>query len=463
MAMNPFHNPFFLLKVLKSYLLDIDNLRRFDEGQLQRYRAKRFRKMVQHAFTVPMYHDLYKKAGIRSEDIKDLKDIDKLPIVSKEDIKQYFPDGVIPQSKRKDQLIKVSTSGTTGKSLAIYVDMYDIVMGLFGYLRTIKEYGLNWRKHRLSIIGDFAPHTAETGYVKKGLFPKAWFQSMLDNIQWLDTNDKPECIIEELDRFQPDFIGGYTGMLGHLAVLKENGLGKKIAPRYIASTGALLDPYLKRFIEDAFHTHVFEVYGATETGPIAFQCKEKGKYHVMSDLLHLEFFEDGMPVSSKEPGHLIVTKLYGGGTPIIRYDAISDVVSPLYEKHDCGLSGDLIEKIYGRDSIRLYRKDGKILLAASLTGIFTKLLYELKTSKVRDIKVIQHSLDKIEVQAVIDEQLRDKGPLIEEIFSVLKEGFIDMFGSEIEVITKEVKEVSRKEPRIVSKVDISDFKISGYA
>ncbi|MCK4828230.1 hypothetical protein KA005_71530, partial [bacterium] len=67
------------------------------------------------------------------------------------------------------------------------------------------------------------------------------------------------------------------------------------------------------------------------------------------------------------------------------------------------------------------------------------------------------------VQAVIDEQLRDKGPLIEEIFSVLKEGFIDMFGSEIEVITKEVKEVSRKEPRIISKVDISDFKISGYA
>ena len=38
-----------------------------------------------------------------------------------------------------------------------------------------------------------------------------------------------------------------------------------------------------------------------------------------------------------------------------------------------------------------------------------------------------------------------------------------MFGSRIEVITKEVKEVSRKEPRIISKVDLSDFKISGYA
>ncbi|MFE3845549.1 phenylacetate--CoA ligase family protein [Thermoplasmatota archaeon] len=447
---------------MKSYFIDIDNLRRLDEDKLRRYRDKKFRKIIRYAFSVPMYRELYSRAGIEIEDIKGLDDITKLPVISKEDVKKYFPDGLIPEDKNKENLVTVSTSGTTGKSLSIYVDMFDIIMGLFGYLRTVGEYGLNWRKHRLSIIGDFAPHTAETGYVKKSLFSNAWFQSYLKNLQWLDTNEKPEKVIEEMDSFKPDFIGGYTGMLGHLAVLKEAGLGKNINPRVIASTGAVLDPFLKKFISENFNAPVFEVYGTTETGPIAFQCKEFGKYHIMSDLLHVEFIENNQIVASKEPGHVLVTKLYGGGTPIIRYNAINDVVSPLYEKHNCGLSGDLIEKIYGRDSIFLYRKDGKKVLAMSITGIFSKLLYELKTSKFQDIKVIQHDVDKFEIQAVIDEKLRSVPPSADEIFSVLIKGFKDYFGRDIEVETREVKKVSRKEPRIITKVDLNNIKFNGY-
>jgi phenylacetate-CoA ligase len=462
MSLNPFYNPFFLLKILKSYLIDIDNLRRFDDGQLKQFRDKKFRKIIRYAFTVPMYKELYEKAGIRVEDIRGISDINKLPIISKEDIKKFFPNGLIPKNKNIGDFVSVSTSGTTGKSLSIYVDMFDIIMGLFGYLRTVKEYDLNWRKHKLSIIGDFAPHTAETGYVKKSLFSNAWFQSYLKNIQWLDTNDKPEKVIEELDSFRPDFIGGYTGMLGHLAVLKEEGFGKNIKPKVIASTGSLLDSTLKEYISKVFDTPVFEVYGTTETGPIAFQCKEFGKYHIMSDLLHVEFIENNRIVSSEEPGHILVTKLFGGGTPIIRYNAINDIVSPLYGKHDCGLSGDLINKIHGRDSIYLYRGDGKKVLAMSMTGIFSKLLYELKTSKFRDIKVIQHDIKKFEIQAVIDEKLRNVGPSVDRVFSVLKQGFIETFGEDILVNVKEVKKISRKEPRIITKIDSKDLKVSGY-
>jgi len=462
MALNPFYNPYFLLRVLKSYLFDINNLRRLDDDRLNSYKDKKFRKIIRYAYTVPMYRDLYGEAGIGINDIKGLNDITKLPIISKDDVKKYFPDGLIPEGKNRGDLVTVSTSGTTGKSLSIYVDMFDIIMGLFGYLRTVKEYGLNWRKNKLSIIGDFAPHTAETGYVKKSLFSNAWFQSYLKNLQWLDTNDKPEKVIEELDLFKPDFIGAYTGMLGHLAVLKEEGFGKNINPKIIVSTGAVLDSSLKKYISKIFDAPVFEVYGTTETGPIAFQCKDFGKYHIMSDLLHVEFVENNNFVSSKEPGHILVTKLYGGGTPIIRYNAINDIVSPLYDKHDCGLSGDLIEKIYGRDSIFLYRKDGKKVLTNTMTGIFSKLLYELKTSKFRDIKVIQHDIDKFEIQAVVDEKLSKFPPSVDKIFSVLVNGFKDYFGDDIKVETRLVKSISRKEPRIITKVNSNKIKINGY-
>lgn len=462
--MNSFYNPMFILRVLNSYLFDINRLRKLDEDQLNKYRNKKFRGIIQHAYTVPMYHQLYKKAGIHPNDIKTISDIQKLPIVSKEIIKSCKPADLISTSSNQKNLIKVSTSGTTGKSLSIYVNMYEIILGLFGYLRTIQEYGLSWRKNRLSIIGDFAPHTAETGYVQRGILPKTWFKSIYNQIQWLDTNDSPEQVLEALNDFQPDFIGGYTGMLGHLAVLKKQGKGKQISPAYIASTGALLDSQLKSFIEEAFGSTVFEVYGATETGPIAFQCKQQRIYHIMSDLLHLEFIDkQGKTVSSKQAGNLLVTKLYGGGTPIIRYNAINDIVAPLHEKHECGLSGDLIYKIYGRESIRLYRKDGKIILASSLTEIFSRLLYELQTSKVRDMKIVQKDLDAIQIGIVIDEKLKQKPPTIQEITDVFIDGFKKKFGNHITVDVNEIKTVSRDEPRIISEVDPTKITTTGYA
>ena len=100
--MNPFYNPFFLLKILKYYFVDINNLRRFNEIQLKRFRDKKFRKIIKYAFTIPMYNELYEKAGISFDDIRSLDDITRLPIISKDDIKKYFPDGLIPRNRDKN-------------------------------------------------------------------------------------------------------------------------------------------------------------------------------------------------------------------------------------------------------------------------------------------------------------------------------------------------------------------------
>jgi len=459
--MNPFYNPIFLLKALKSYLFDIDRLRKIDEKKLRNYQNKKIRELVKFAYNVPLYHDKYKKFGIHIDEIKTIDDLKKIPTVSKDDFKNYYPDGIVSSKVNKNKLIQVSTSGTTGKILTIYVDMFDIVIGLFGYIRSIKEHGINWRKDRLTIIADFAPHTVETGYINRGLQNYLSKNIFLKNIQWLNTNDPPEMVIKEIDKFKPDFIGGYVGMLGHLALLKENGFGKNISPKVIAVTGAPLTNPLKNLIQKSFNAKIFESYGSTESGPIAFTC-ENGNFHVMSDLVYLEFFKDGKPVEKEEAGNLVVTKLYGKGTPIIRYDAINDIVAPSFQKCDCGLSGNLLKKIYGRQDISIYTPDGRILLPASFGDIFGKILYDLKTNKLKNVRIIQHSLSKIEIQVVIDEELREKGPSVEQIFSVIKNGFKEKIGDDVEFITKEVKEIDTDKPRIISKVDPSKIKVIGY-
>ena len=459
--MNSVYNPLFISKILKTYLVDIDRLKKLNAEKLRKYQDRHLKKMIKFAYTVPLYHDKYKKAHIHPGDIKGIKDIKKLPVVSKEDIKKYYPNGIISSGTSKDKLIEVSTSGTTGKSLSIFVDTFDIVMGLFGYIRAIKEYGINWRKDRLTIIGDFAPNTAESGYIYKWLQPRLNFDFLFKNIQWLDTNDDPKSIIDKINKFKPDFIGGYVGMLGHLALLKEKGLGKDISPKYIASTGGVLDKYLRQFIENTFDAHLFDTYGTTETGPIAFECNQGG-YHVMSDLMYLEFLKNGEPVQSGEPGKLIITKLYGGGTPIIRYDAINDIVAPSYDKCNCHLSGDLIEKIYGREDLSLLLPGGIELLPSSFAEIYSKVFYELKTNKIKDTHIIQHSLSKIEIQIVIDEKLRNEGPTVEQIFSLIRTGFQEKVGPDVKITIKEVKKLEKRVARIVSKLDKSKFKINKY-
>jgi phenylacetate-CoA ligase len=458
--MNPFYNPIFLSKVLKSYLFDINRLRRLDDQQLQRFQDKKFKKIVEFAYTVPLYYEKYKKAGIHPRDISGLKDIEKLPFITKQDIKKYYPYGIISKNKRKDQLVEVSTSGTTGKSLTIFVDMFDVVMGLFGYLRTIREYDLNWRKSKLTIIGDFAAHTAESGYINKGLQPRVSSNFIFKNIQWLDTNADPKENLEKINEFKPDFIGGYVGMLGHMALLKEQGYGNDVSPKVIAATGSVLDKSLRDYIEQSFQAELYEVYGATETGPIAFECKEGG-YHVMSDLLCLEFFNNNEPVSSGGAGKLVVTKLFGGGTPIIRYDAINDIVAPTDKKCTCGLSGDLIEKIYGRTDLSLILPDGMVLMPSAFAEIYSKILHQLKSTKLKDTKIIQKDLHTIEIQVVIDKKQK-KGPSEKEIMTLIKEGFEKKVGPDVSILLSRVEKLGDHEARIVSKIKRNLTEVTGY-
>ncbi len=459
--MNPFFNPIFLSWVIKSYLIDIDRLRTLNENELREHQDKCLKNIVKYSYSVPLYHEKYKKAGIQPNDIRGIGDIEKLPIVTKEDIKTYYPDGIISPKTRKEQLLKISTSGTTGKSLTIYSDMYDVIRWFFGYIRIIREYGINWRKDRMTIIGDFAPHTIGTGYIKRGLFSNLNNRVFFSNMQWLNTNDEPREIVKEVNLFNPEFIGGYPGMLGHLALLKENGYGKDINPKYIATIGSVLDKNLKKLIEETFNAYVFEVYGATESGTIAFECKKR-HYHIMSDLVYLEFLRNGEQVDSREPGHMIVTRLFGRGTPIIRYNAINDIVAPLYEKCTCGISGGLIDRIYGRDDLSLCFSEGRILLPSSISEIYSRILYELKTTKVIETRIIQHSLTKIEIQLMIDKQLKDKDPSVEKISSLIRKGFQEKVGPEVEIIIKEVEEVDKTGPRVISKVDRTTFKLLKY-
>lgn len=427
-----------------------------DPKTLQEFQEKKIREIVNYAYyNVPFYRKKYQEANFNPKDIETIDDFKKIPFVTKEDLQNTSLEDLRPSTIKKEAMI-TTTSGTIGKPLSIYITLFDIVQGLFGYLRPFKEYDISWRKDRIALIVDLRMGSVERKYLNEGVFPSFKPLISFDNIRVFSLKDKAEKLINELDEFQPDFIGSYPGKLTHLALLKEKGFGENINPKAIGTTGELFDKHLRALAEEAFNTNVYDTYGATETGPIAFECRKK-KMHIDVDLIYAEFLKDGKPTVGEEPGNIVVTKLFGKGTPIIRYSGINDIVAPSNETCECGLRHSLIKKIYGRDNLYLIFPGGKIMLQSAISEIFGRAVYEYRTRMFKDIQIVQHGLDQIEIKVVIDHDLKENA-LIKDIFSMIKRGFYEKIGSDadVHVTVNEFKKIDQGE-YIVSKIDKDKF------
>ena len=126
------------------------------------------------------------------------------------------------------------------------------------------------------------------------------------------------------------------------------------------------------------------------------------------------------------------------------------------------MAGEFIDKIYGRDDLSLVLADGKLLLPSSIANIYSRILYELKSNKVKDTKIIQHNLSNIEIQIVIDKTIKEKEPSRDQILDVIKNGFLEKVGSNVKIDIKVVENIKSGSPRIISKVDKGKYQIKNY-
>jgi phenylacetate-CoA ligase len=427
-----------------------------NQEDIKKFQNKSVKKMVNYAYHVPVYREKYKKAGIKPDDINTINNIDKLPFISKEELLKKFPDEVTPSFFNKNKAFVATTSGTTGRSLPIYFDVYAILTTMIGFVRALNEHQINWYKTRITLLIDLTENSFENEYFLNSVFSfiKPFFS--LRNFQILDVLDDPEKVAKKIEEFSPEVIIGYPFMLIPLASLKKKGFLENIHLRIIGSSGAFFDQYSKSFVEKMFNTKIFDTYAATESGIIASECS-KGNYHVYSDLVYLEYLKNGTPVSSREPGSIVVTKLYGRGTPIVRYTGLQDVVTFSKKECDCGFSGGLIKEIHGRKSDSILLPEGKMVFISVFENAIGKILQSLGNVYVKRIQIIQHILDKFEIDIQFDDEIKYKTNVKEKMFFTFKNILREKLGSNIEIIINEVEDLDSKAPYLISTVDKSNF------
>ncbi|KYK19922.1 hypothetical protein AYK24_04765 [Thermoplasmatales archaeon SG8-52-4] len=442
--MNQFMNPIFLFRILKGHLIDVNRIWRNDIDQLRRYQDKSIRKIVNYAYTVPLYHKKYKEYNVHPDDIKGIKDIHKLPLISKEDIRDNYPDGIIPKGYNKEKDFILSTSGSTGKPLFIYCDLYTIIRYTEGFVRTLKAYGGNWRKTKILLIIDMKPGSIEHAAFTSSISPFIKKFVPMNNLKYLHVGEKSESLIKQINEFNPEILGSDPPVLMKMAFLKNQGLGKDINLKSLFSAGSMLDKYTRLYVEKAFNAKILDTYGTTEAGPVAFENPEGDGYHVHSDFVYMEFLDDDQkPVPYGKPGHLAITRLYGKGTPIIRYTGLEDLITPIEPRTYNGMTTEMIKYIGGRSLELIHTPDGRMISPFHVTTIPASVMNDFNSYKINQFQIIQHKVDKIEVKVIIDEKLRNIGPSVKEILDEIIKRFQDVTSKDVEIVINEVDEIEK--------------------
>ena len=84
-------------------------------NDLRELQLKRLKRMIDYVYrNNRFYRDRLKEAKVESDNIKTLKDIEKIPFLTKQDLREFYPFGLV--CTEIDDIVEVhASSGTTGK------------------------------------------------------------------------------------------------------------------------------------------------------------------------------------------------------------------------------------------------------------------------------------------------------------------------------------------------------------
>ncbi len=165
-----------------------------------------------------------------------------------------------------------------------------------------------------------------------------------------------EELVQRLNSIQPHMLRGFPSMLGLLVTEQLQGR-LHINPSIIAGGGEPLPGELRKQLQAAWQSSVFDIYG-TQEGLRAMECSSGQGMHIFEDLGIVEVVdEDNRHVPDGTLGHKILfTSLFGFTQPVIRYE-ISDMMVLARESCPCGQPFRRILAISGRNDDVLYLQD----------------------------------------------------------------------------------------------------------
>lgn len=320
------------------------NIETAEREELEKQQLADVQKTVDIALRTDFYGNKLKDAGVRSgKDLTSLKELQKLPFTTKDDLRNSFPYGLLA-APLTDVVRLHASSGTTGIPTVIYHTSQDIAAWTELTARSIVATGVG----KADVFQNMMTYGLFTGGL--GLHYGAEKMGALV-IPASSGNTKRQFRL--MKDFGTTVVHATPSYMLHLhSKLDEEEVDLKQLSLKKALVGA--EPHsenIRKKIEEIFSIDVYNSYGLSEmNGPgVAFECECKKGMHVWEDAFFLEVIdpETEEVVEDGTAGELVFTTLQRSATPLLRYRT-RDLSLVFPDRCDCGRTHRRIDRIKGR-------------------------------------------------------------------------------------------------------------------
>ncbi len=360
--------------------------------ELRNYQLKRMQKLIEYAYQkVPFYRREWKDVGLEPGDIRNFDDVLRLPIMTKVKMRAHAEELMSVVSAQK-KLIRSGTGGTTDSPIILYYDYPRARMkeAEMWYFRKWFRWDQGDKVAYLWGAPQDIPHRGSLKYrIINRLTHNTLFQfSSLMNASIMDG------FVEELNRFKPDILQGYSNPVYILSqYIVESGL-KVHTPKSVVLTAEPCLPHQRAVIEKAFNSEVFTFYGCREGGYVGCECSQHVGYHINCTSIYMEFLNGKSPARPGEMGNIVFTDLYNFDMPFIRYQ-IGDLGVPTDALCSCGSQLPVMEIFAGRETDVFITPQGDLVPGVALTG---RIIGDCKG--IEQLQFIQNKIDELIVKVV---------------------------------------------------------------
>lgn len=359
---------------------------------MKKLQDERLVAQVKHVYeNVPYYKNLMDKKGVTPDDIKSTDDLHKLPFLTKSDLREAYPYGLL--AKPLSECVRIhSTSGTTGKRVVSFytqndIDLWedccaraitaaggtkdDVCQVSYGYGLFTGGSGLNGGSHKIGCL----TLPMSSGNTERQI----QFMKDLGSTILCCTPSYAAYIGETLHEMglTPDDIKLKAGIFGAEPWTEE----------------------MRQEIENLLGIKAYDIYGLTETsGPgVAFECSEQSGMHINEDNFIPEIInpETGEVLPEGEKGELVFTSITKEAFPLLRYRT-RDICVLTREKCSCGRTLIKMCKPMGRSDDMLIIRGVNVFPSQIETVLINKgysLNYQIEVDRVNNTDTLDINIE----------------------------------------------------------------------
>jgi len=422
-----------------------------DREKKEQLQLKKLQNVVKKAYeNVPYYRKRFQELNIKPEDIKTLKDIEKLPFTTKTDLREAYPFGMF--AVPEDDIIEVHTSsGTTGKPT------------VSGYTQKDLEIWGEVMARALAMAGagkkDYIQNAYGYGLFTGGMGVHYGAQKIGATVVPISAGNTMRQL-ELMQDFGTTILTCTPSYALYLAeVAEKEGISKESIKLKAGVFGAeMWTEEMRKELEKRLNIDALNIYGLTEIiGPgVAMECKDKHGLHISDDHFYPEIIDaktlETLPEGEK--GELVLTTLTRHGMPIIRFRT-KDITALRKGKCDCGRTLIKMDRITGRTDDMLKIR-GVIVFPSQIEKALLRI--EGLEPHYQILVTRPHHLDEIEVLVENSEKLfSDEVKHVEEAKKMIEDYIHSEIGLRVNVNLVEPQSIPRSEGKAVRVIDKREF------